>query len=140
MRIIIQRDKPLKNVVFGKLYISWLKSQPDIYTIVPHPAIPAGVYPLLGHNTEKFKDVWQIANVPGHTGILIHVGNYASDVTVDGILHEADSTGCILPGFGINEDIPMVLKSADCIKYLRTTIGTKPHGQYMNIDVEIRDA
>lgn len=140
MKIIIQRDKPLEKVVFGKLTMNWLKVQPDIYTVVPYPAIPAGIYPLIAHNTKKHKDVWQLGNVLGHSGILIHVGNYACDVIMHGKFFERDSTNCILPGFGINEDVPMVLKSALSMEYLRTTLGIKEHGQYMNIDVDIRDA
>lgn len=141
MRIIIQRDEPLERVVFGKWFMPWIQHHPDIYTIVPFPAIPAGIYQLLGHDTPKHPRTWEVANVPGHTGILIHSGNFACDVVLsDGTYHATDSENCILPGFGINESIPMVLNSNKCIDYLRTTIGVKPHGKPTNIELEIRNA
>lgn len=140
MRILIQRDEPLEKVVFGKLSIPWLQDHPDIYTVVPYPAIPAGVYQLIGHDTPKHPRTWEVANVPGHTGILIHNGNFACDVTINGVFHPTDSKNCILPGFGINESVPMVLNSNKCIDYLRTTLGIKPHGVPLNIELEICNA
>ena len=43
-------------------------------------------------SSEKPFETFQIMNVPGHTGILFHVGNY-----------ERDSSGCVLIGLGIGK-------------------------------------
>lgn len=139
MKALLQLDRPLEKVVFGKLYLPWISVHPDIYTISPYPTLPSGIYPLLGHNTLTHPNVWEIANVPGHTGILIHIGNYACDVHIGNIVHPSDSKGCILVGFGIEEEIPMVTRSRECADYLRTTIGIKSTGQPMNIQLEIRE-
>jgi hypothetical protein len=56
------------------------------------PKTPAGVYTCvkglhtLEHTPVPF-DAFEITNVPGHTNILIHIGNY-----------NADSEGCCLIG------------------------------------------
>lgn len=135
MRAILQRDRAASDkVVFGKLTMPDIKNWPDIYTIEILNCIPAGTYELLGHQGEK-KDVWELKDVPRHTDILIHVGNYCC--TVDD--HEPDSAGCILVGFGIDENIPMVMQSISAIKYLRTTWGIKNQGEPMNITLEVRD-
>lgn len=124
MKAIIQRDKP-KQTVFGKLYLPWLKVVPDIYTNEPLTCIPAGIYVCIAHNSPKHPDTWEVTNVPGHTDILIHPGNFASEVRIGEIIHHTDSLGCILPGFGIDEDVPMVTRSIDAMNYLRITIGIK---------------
>ena len=48
--------------------------------------IPAGDYPVVLSNSNRFGPVFRLKDVPGREGILIHVGNY---------LHE--TRGCILP-------------------------------------------
>lgn len=48
---------------------------------------PPGTYNVRWHNSDKFKDVFILEDVPGRSGILMHIGN-----TV------ADTEGCILPG------------------------------------------
>lgn len=138
-KIILQRDEPTELVVFGKMYLPWIKDAPDIYTIEPLRCIPKGIYALVGHNTEKFSNVWRLAKVPGFTGILIHAGNFASDALLRGIIHSSDSKGCILPGFDVDESVPMVSKSRAAIAYLRAQLGIHPHGQPLNIDIEIKD-
>jgi hypothetical protein len=56
------------------------------------PALPPGTYTCqrgqhqLAHMTAPF-ETFEVMNVPGHTNILIHMGNY-----------NADSEGCILVG------------------------------------------
>lgn len=135
MKAILQRDhKASDKVVFGKLYLPWLKGHPDIYTVEILNCIPAGIYELVGHQGEK-KDVWELRDVPGHTGILLHVGNYACTVGE----HESDSLGCILAGFGIEEDVPMITQSISAIRYLRVIWGVKNQGEPINVSLEVRD-
>lgn len=49
--------------------------------------IPDGTYKLNAYSSPKYPDVWQIADVPGRTHILIHTANYAKQLA-----------GCIAPG------------------------------------------
>lgn len=54
-----------------------------------HPCIPAIKYRCIPHNGEHWKNVWEVANVPGRSAILIHAGN-----------SEKDTLGCIVVGTG----------------------------------------
>lgn len=132
MRLTLQRFS-MDIVTFGKLQIEGLKHQ-DIYTIeLPWEnnqekisCIPQGLYNCKPHNGKEFKDTWQVLNVPCRTGILFHVGNYASAGVLPyppGKAFKSNTKGCILPGFGINEDVPMVERSGLAMEFLRNTIG-----------------
>lgn len=76
------------------------------------PKIPTGTYTCqrgmhqLHHMTDPFQ-TFEVLNVPGHTGILFHVGNY-----------NTDSDGCILVGsdLGISQGIWMITRSADAFE------------------------
>lgn len=58
--------------------------------------IPAGKYECKIHNGVKYKNVWEVTNVPGRSAILIHNGNYTTD-----------TQGCILVGDGYLRDEKM---------------------------------
>ena len=61
------------------------------------PKVPNGVYQCLrGQHSLKNGPIetFELQNVPGHTGILLHPGNY-----------ESDSEGCILLGLGIGKNV-----------------------------------
>lgn len=75
--------------------------------------IPKGVYQCEKYNSEKFKDVWEIKDVPNRSSILIHAGN-----TID------DTHGCVLVGrcFGSLGDLPAVLQSKEAMDILRTKL------------------
>lgn len=49
--------------------------------------IPVGTYQLVKHNSPKFGACYWVQNVPGRSEILIHPGNYHTQIL-----------GCILPG------------------------------------------
>lgn len=131
---ILQRDyRANPNVTFGKLYLPWLKVQPDIYTIEPIwkdnqsniSCIPEGIYQCVPHNTDKHPDTWEL-EVKNRTSILIHPGNFASLVKLQGNqIHSSDTQGCILVGFGIEENIPMITRSKEAMYYLQITLGIK---------------
>ncbi len=75
--------------------------------------IPKGIYQCRKFNGNKFKDVWEIVNVPNRSAILIHAGN-----TID------DTHGCILIGrcFSKLGGLPAVLQSQDAMTELRTKL------------------
>ncbi len=143
MTIILQRDYKANSLVtFGKIYLPWLKVQSDIYTIelkdgdgLSGSCIMSGIYECIPHDTENHHNTWEVLNVPKRTSILIHAGNFASSVRLQGQqIHNSDTEGCILVGFGIEENIPMITRSKEAMDYLRTTLGIKS-----NFKIDIRD-
>lgn len=85
-----------------------------------HPCIPVGVYDCVPHDSADHPNTYEVQNVEGRTGILLHVGNTIRD-----------TKGCILPGmtFGIlkvenpEERLPAVIGSEDAMDMLRMRIG-----------------
>ena len=82
--------------------------------------VPAGTYRCVPHgwepgSTVKKPQTWELQNVPGRTGVLIHIGNYTKD-----------TEGCILAGKGmsISPTLSMVNDSDMAIKLMRKEIGS----------------
>lgn len=75
--------------------------------------IPAGHYICQPHNSAAHPNVWEITNVPGRTGILIHNGNTIKDVL-----------GCVAVGMGRGtvDGLPAVLNSVATLNKLRLTL------------------
>lgn len=71
--------------------------------------IPEGTYEVIPHDG-RFKDVWEITNVPDRSAIIIHSGN-----TID------DTRGCVLVGerIGTLHGLPAVLDSRLALGHLR---------------------
>lgn len=83
--IQITRGLSSRDGTPGILYIEDI---PQCLTLEPeNPIIPDGTYDCIPHSGPLQKNVWEITNVPGHTAVLIHVGNTVKD-----------SRGCILVG------------------------------------------
>lgn len=81
--------------------------------------IPAGVYRVVPHGWEagspvKFKQVWEVKNVPNRTAILLHAGNT-----------HMDTEGCILLGMGmqVTQLQSRVDDSRTAIELMRKEIG-----------------
>ncbi len=127
------------EVTFGKLQLEWIPGHPDIYTIeLPWndnksniSCIPQGLYNVVPHNTKERPRTFRLLNVPGRQGILIHIGNYATDIMIGKELHEKDTKGCILVGFDYDRKAPMVKSSAKAMNWLRDNI-------HENFALEIR--
>jgi len=83
------------------------------------PKLPAGNYTCvrgwhqLAHSPKPF-ETFEVVNVPGHSGILFHVGNYNND-----------SEGCILLGMATCSALPpMLLSSVEAFdKFMAVTAG-----------------
>lgn len=75
--------------------------------------IPAGVYQCSKFNGQKYKNVWQVLDVPNRDAILIHNGN---DIK--------DTMGCILVGQGFfqYEGLPAINNSVATLEKLRATL------------------
>lgn len=72
--------------------------------------IPLGRYHCIPHNGPRFQNVWEIANVPGRSAILIHSGNSI-----------ADTHGCVLLGdsFDKVDGLPGIINSVATLTRLR---------------------
>lgn len=114
MDLILKRTEFLESGIFGHLYdldgnliASTLEHAYDAgngdgsYA----PKLPAGEYTCLrgqhqlSHMRQSFI-TFEVLNVPGHTGILFHVGNFNDD-----------SNGCILLGSSTNESAHYIEQS-----------------------------
>ena len=79
--------------------------------------IDAGTYLCTPHNGPKYQNVWKLENVPNHTDILIHWGNW-----------EDDTLGCILLGMtspGMIDNRIAIGQSKKAIDYVRDLIGVE---------------
>lgn len=93
----LRRYLSSKNGIFGNLSCGpflYLQTLEHAFANIPNswtPALPDGEYICkIGTHTLDHGQViqaYEVQNVPGHTGILFHIGNY-----------NMDSNGCILLG------------------------------------------
>lgn len=119
-RVLLQRAWRDDRATIGMLSILGVKHDP-IFSL-ENPArstsvdslIPAGEYLCSPYSGTRFKNVYQVKNVPGRTAILLHPGNF-----------EKDTEGCILIGFaaGMSEERPAVLASRAAFDFFRGVIG-----------------
>ena len=106
MRIVIERYDYGDKQTIGKLFLLddhntilsqyWSLELPDKNNKKRVSCIPEGEYIAIKHKSPRFKDCFWIQDVPDRSEILIHKGNYYSDIL-----------GCILIGSDlrdINED------------------------------------
>lgn len=93
MKIILRRvSTNLQSGTFGVLVVN---NEPMCVTLeetwldnIPlESCIPAGSYECRKYSGTKYKDVWEVRNVPQRSAILIHWGNT-----------EKNTSGCILVG------------------------------------------
>ncbi|WP_432455086.1 DUF5675 family protein [Agarivorans sp. QJM3NY_29] len=95
LKIKVTRLKQGTKSTLGSLKIdgiakSWYVLEPggpDSQQEGSDQRINTGSYKLKPYNSPKYKNVYQLLNVPGRTNILIHAGNY----------HQ-DTLGCLMPG------------------------------------------
>lgn len=131
-RITIKRQYDLhKDVTFGSIKLSWVAGYKPLHSIeLPWldnkrgiSCIPSGVYKCVPYSSAKYKNVWQVLDVPNRTAILIHSGNFASKVKLPLSMHDSDTEGCILVGLEKDIKVPMVQRSKLAMEYLHEMIG-----------------
>lgn len=85
----------------------WLDNTPS------KSCIPVGDYAVAFFTSQKHPNVWQVLNVPGRSGILIHDGNEIQD-----------TAGCILVGsyYDTMYGLPAVMNSEATLAHLRATL------------------
>jgi hypothetical protein len=113
MAIEVIREKVVGGATMGELGVN---GQTLCYTLEPAPgggsegkgAIPEGTY--TAHLRYDKKDQWriQLDDVPGFTGIQIHIGNYPKD-----------TEGCILVGMDSDEDAGTLSRSSEAYAALK---------------------
>ena len=94
VKMILIRDSVVGDAVLGSLYVGGIKVSDTLENKAK--LIPCGEYNLNVSKSPKFSRMLPLVyndEVPMHRGIRIHVGNSVKD-----------SSGCILVGFGRNED------------------------------------
>lgn len=121
MQAIIKRQKSdkkqtlgtleLKDVTGKKLFECKTLELPDLNNLRQKSCIPKGEYTITPRNSPKYGLHFLVNNVPGRDTILIHYGNFNTDIL-----------GCILVGAAhadINGDgFPDVTSSKDTLKKL----------------------
>lgn len=128
--IRIQRVSYRPEVTLGVLYdadsdlMYATLEKPDLDNHPETSCIPLGNYICIPHNTDKWKNVWEITNVPNRTGILLHSGNTVNDIS-----------GCLLIGrsFGRLKGKSAVLSSQIAYEGFRKHIGV---GNEFNLIIE----
>lgn len=100
IRIVLMREASTDDGTFGKvtlpdgtsfesLELPWRENKPMV------SCIPEGTYVCQSKTSQKFGDVYELKDVPGRAGILIHAGNAAGDESRG---RRSDVRGCILLG------------------------------------------
>lgn len=120
MKYTLERTEYLKSVTLGKLYndegefVAFTLEEPWQDNKRQVSCIPEGIYICKPHSGTKFKDVWEVTNVPNRKAILIHSGNTTLDIE-----------GCILVGKrkGVLKGLAAVLESKLALDELRKAIG-----------------
>tara|TARA_R110000822_G_scaffold301424_1_gene425245 strand:- start:76 stop:504 length:429 start_codon:yes stop_codon:yes gene_type:complete len=89
-KLFIYDEKGNLDLVLDTLELAWKDNQRRI------SCIPEGTYKVIEHISQKFGNCFWIQNVPNRSEVLIHQGNYHTDIL-----------GCILVGLSskdINND------------------------------------
>lgn len=79
-RLIVFKDLEVVQT-FATLELPWRNNKRNV------SCIPSAFYNVVPRNTPKFGDHLHVLDVPGRSGILIHVGNWPEEIE-----------GCILVG------------------------------------------
>lgn len=116
--LFLERTSSSSNGTFGILTLQDDDNaiQQVAYTCEPPPhglgtyeCMPAGRYWCIRHNSPKHPNSWEITNVPGHTAVLIHIGNTIADTKM-----------CVLVGLELGKlnGVPAILHSTDAMAKL----------------------
>jgi len=110
-QVTLVRNESDSNGTFGTLTCP---SGLSFVTLEPIEPIPEGSYQVIWTDTPIHGMIYELQNVPGHTGILIHVGNIV-----------ANTLGCILLGEVITVFMPGAFPNIDVpIKGINNSVAT----------------
>jgi hypothetical protein len=90
--LLLQRQsaspiRTMGEMTIGGAFAAWTLERPLIMYPSQWNAVPAGTYPISLYPSPRFQRLMPLLDVPGHSGIEIHWGNWP-----------ANSHGCILVG------------------------------------------
>ncbi len=118
MEIILERLESTDHGTFGKfilgeltfytLELPWLENKRGI------SCIPNGEYECFLRHSGKFGKCYEVKDVPGRSGILIHRGNYGGNKSKG---FKSDIEGCILLGKSTG-----VIKGQKCVLNSRKAV------------------
>lgn len=88
------------RATMGAMAFDWLEP-PDRGNRHDVSCIPAGDYTATRVRSAKFGfDVFLLNNVPGRSGIEVHIANWAGDAALG---YYSDLDGCMAPGYGVGQ-------------------------------------
>jgi len=77
MKIVVQRRPPDSIATLGEMLIDGVH---ECFTLEPASTFAAGTFDLVIDQSVRFRRLMpHVLNVPGHSGIRIHWGNWAKD-------------------------------------------------------------
>lgn len=75
--LVVQRQHPDQTTTLGEMLIGGVH---ECFTLEPSNTFAAGTFELTIRHSPRFNRLMpHVENVPGHTGILIHWGNWRKD-------------------------------------------------------------
>ena len=99
---LVNRQPSDGTATLGELFID---GNHECWTLEPATPIPTGTYDLIINFSTRFQRLMPlVVNVPGHTGIRIHWGNWAKDTedcTLVGTTKGADFVGHSVAEFNV---------------------------------------
>lgn len=107
------------------LELPWRDNAPRV------SCIPSGQYLCRFCYSPAFKkDLYRLQDVPGRSGVLVHAGNWAGDISLG---FRASSQGCIVVGKTIGQAAGQlaVLNSADALRAFHERMG----GEAFTLDI-----
>lgn len=118
LNVILNRYYQDNKITLGILNINNIQHVPIFTLEKPNldnqrniSCIPKGNYICKPYSSSKYKNVYQICDVPNRTKILFHVGNYPKD-----------TRGCILPGLAVIPQKKMVSYSRNAMSVIRSLL------------------
>ena len=116
------------------LELPWRDNKPFI------SCIPEGLYTIALDDSVIIgkKPVLRFYDVKGRWGILIHVGNYAGDVSAG---NKSDVSGCIAIGFGYDDNIKqkMITDSREAMEELLALVKNETVAISIENLMEVKD-
>jgi hypothetical protein len=111
MNLLVKRRKSDGVATLGEMFIAGVH---ECYTLEPPQPILAGTYEVIINMSQRFQRLMPLLlNVPGHTGIRIHWGNWRKD-TEDCLL-VGETQGKDFIGYSVDEFNKLFVKLQEAL-------------------------
>lgn len=132
MNWTVKRQPSDGVATLGELVID---GQHECWTLEPPSPIPAGTYDLIIDFSQRFQRLMpHVLNVPGHTGIRIHWGNWAKN-TLDCLL-VGQTQGKDFVGQSVAEFDVLFQKLQDALAQDSVTISYVDPPKFFPVDID----